>query len=196
MNLFKLASLAAFAAILTACAHPISMAPRADKLSSINTESRINKSVAYIITSDMLAKEVTTPGGGGDKVSYLPYRDIESAFYTVLSKVFSNVNKLKSASDIDSINKYDISLIITPDIVTNSSSSSPFTWPPTKFSTELSCKITDKTGKLIWETKVTGEGAAEFDEFKKDFSLSARRSTEDALLKLQKSLLAAPELRN
>jgi hypothetical protein len=80
-------------------------------------------------------------------------------------------------------------------MVTDSSSPSPFTWPPTKFNIDLTCDIADATGNPILSKKVTGEGNAEFDEFKKDFSLSGKRAAEDALLKMQKTLLSASELR-
>ena len=195
MHTLKLSSLFFAAIILSACARPMIVTPNLDKIGQISTNQQINKNVAYLISSDVLTKEVTTPGGGGDKVTYYPYRDIETGFYKVLSNVFANVTKLKSASDAETISKNNIVFLITPTIVTDSSSPSALTWPPTKFSTELTCRVTDKLGNLILETKVTGNGAAEFDEFKKDLSLSGKRSTEDALIKLQQALLNAPELR-
>jgi hypothetical protein len=42
---------------------------------------------------------------------------------------------------------------------------------------------------------VSGEGSAEFSEFKSDFSLSGKRATADALLKMQRVLLDTTELR-
>jgi hypothetical protein len=81
------------------------------------------------------------------------------------------------------------------NLVVAKSSPSPFTWPPTQFDIELTCRITDNAGNLVLEAKVNGTGAAEFEEFKNDFSLSAKRSTEDLLSKLQTLLLNSPELR-
>lgn len=195
MRISNLISLIVVLVVLTACAHPIVISPNIDKISASKTSQTIPKNVAYYIADDVLAKQVTTPGGGGDKVSYLPYRDIEMAFYKMLSNVFPNVTKLKTPNDAEALNKNGVSYIITPSIITDSSSPSPFTWPPTKFSAELSCNITDAAGNPVLLTKVTGQGAAEFSEFKTDFSMSGKRATEDALLKMQKALLDAPELR-
>ncbi len=43
--------------------------------------------------------------------------------------------------------------------------------------------------------KVLGQGKAPFSEFKADFSLSAKRASDDALAKLLKALSDSPELR-
>lgn len=195
MRISNLVSSLAVLAVLTGCAHPIVISPNIAKIEKNAAAQPINKNVAYYIAEDVRTKEVTTPGGGGDKVSYQPYRDIETAFYKMLSNVFSNVTKLKTLNDAEAINKNNVSYIITPVMVTNSSSSSPFTWPPTKFSAELTCNINDAAGNPVLVAKVSGEGSAEFDEFKKDFSMSGKRATEDMLLKMQHALSSAPELR-
>ncbi|OGB24519.1 MAG: hypothetical protein A3I66_10740 [Burkholderiales bacterium RIFCSPLOWO2_02_FULL_57_36] len=147
------------------------------------------------MAEDVRIKEVITPGGGGDKVSYQPYRDIETAFYKMLTNVFGNVTKLKTPKDADAISKNNIAYVITPQLLTDSSSPSPFTWPPTKFSVDLTCNIADAAGNPVISKNVSGTGAAEFSEFKADFSLSAKRASQDALLKMQQALLDAPELR-
>ncbi|RJF96335.1 hypothetical protein D3871_21030 [Noviherbaspirillum saxi] len=147
------------------------------------------------MSEDVRTKEVTTPGGGGDKVSYQPYRDMETAFYKMLTNVFGSVTKLKTAKDAEAISRNNVSYIITPEIVTNSSSPSPFTWPPTKFNVDLTCQITDALGNPVLTKSVSGEGNAEFSEFKSDFSLSGKRASQDALLKMQRVLLEAAELR-
>lgn len=196
MNKFlRIVTVLAVPVLMAACAHPITLKSDLDKIPAVKSEQKIQKSVGYYIEPILLASEVTTPGGGGDKVKYFPYQDIEPGFFKVLSNVFKDVNRLKSAQDGEAISKYDISFIFTPVLQTNSSSQSALTWPPTRFWTELTCKITDKNGQLIVEKKVIGDGAAQFEEFTKDFSLSARRSTEDLLQKLQKELLETPELR-
>ncbi|MBK1891214.1 hypothetical protein Undi14_14335 [Undibacterium sp. 14-3-2] len=195
LRIAKIATALAVPVLMAACAHPITLKSNLDKISTVQASQKIDKSVGYYIDPASLNTEVTTGGGGGDKVKYSPYQDIEPGFYKVLSNVFKDVNRLKSPQEKELITKYDISLIFTPLILTNSSSPSPFTWPPTKFTTELTCKITDKNGQLVVEKKVVGDGAAEFEEFKLDHSLSARRSTEDLLQKLQKVLLETPELR-
>ncbi len=194
-RLLKAISIVFAAILMAACAHPITMRANLDNISAVQADKKISKSVAYYIEPIYLNSEVTTAGGGGDKVRYFPYQDVEPGLFKVLSTVFKDVNRIKSADDKEAMSKFDVAFVINPLIQTDSSSPSPFTWPPTKFKTELTCKIMDKNGQVVTVQKVVGEGSAEFDEFKSDFSLSARRSTEDALKKLQKALLEAPELR-
>ena len=191
----RLATVLAMPVLMAACAHPITLKSDLERIPAVQAQQKIPKSVGYYIEPILLASEVTTPGGGGDSVKYFPYQDIEPGFYKVLSNVFKDVNRLKSAQDGEAISKYDISLIFTPMLQTSSSSSSALTWPPTKFTTQLTCKITDKNGQLILEKKIMGDGVAQFEEFAKDHSLSARRATEDLLKKLQNELLESPELR-
>lgn len=195
MRIIKLVSSLFAAAVLVGCAHPIMMTPDVAKIERDAASQPIRKDVAYFIADDLRNREVTTPGGGGDKVSYVPYRDIETGFYKMLTNVFGNVTKLKSPADMEAIKKNNVAYVITPTVVTNSSSPSPFTWPPTQFYVELTCDITDAAGNKVVSPKVMGEGRAEFDEFKSDFSLSAKRGAQDALLKMQRALLEAPALR-
>jgi hypothetical protein len=195
MRITKFFSSVVVIAALTGCAHPIIISPDIGKIEPAATAQPIKKNVAYYIADDVRTKEVITPGGGGDKVSYQPYRDIETAFYKMLTNVFGNVTKLKTPKDMEAISKNNIAYVITPELVTNSSSPSPFTWPPTKFSVDLTCSIADAAGNPVTSKKVSGTGEAEFAEFKADFSLSAKRASQDALLKMQQALSEAPELR-
>lgn len=180
--------------LLTACAHPIVMSPDITKIEPSAGVKPLAKNVGYYIPADIREKEVTTPSGGGDSISYKPYKDIETALYKMLGNVFSKVTLLKTPNDAETIAKQSIAYVITPDIKTTSSSPSPFTWPPTKFTVDLNGEITDAAGNKVGKITVQGQGAAEFDEFKNDFSLSAKRAAQDALLKMQTMLLNMPEL--
>jgi hypothetical protein len=155
----------------------------------------IDKQVGYHISDASKAVEVTTPGGGGDKIRYFPYRDIEPGFYKALAEVFRGVSKVKDPKNTDDLRQNGIALLIVPEIKTTSSSPSPFTWPPTQFSVTLTCTVTDAAGKPVQKLSVTGNGKAEFDEFKSNFALAAVRATNDALAKLVTALGEAPELR-
>jgi len=156
-------------AMISGCAHPLAIGPDIAKIERNSSAQPIGKSVGYYIDPLVREKAVTTPGGGGDSVTYFPYQDIETAFYKMLSNVFQNVTLLKSLNESTTPGKELIAYIITPEITTNSSSTSPFTWPPTKFSFTLACSITDRAGKNVARPSVTGEGQAEFEEFKADF---------------------------
>jgi hypothetical protein len=182
--------------VITGCAHSIAISPDINKIERDLKLRPIDKNVGYYIAPDVRDKSMTTPGGGGDSVSYFPYKDIEASFYTMLENVFKEVTKLKSPIDMDTISRLSIVYIVTPEISTDSSSASSFTWPPTHFVVNLTCNITDKDGKFIIKPTVTAEGLAEYDEFKSDFSLAGKRAARDALLKMQTILLNSPELRN
>ena len=192
MNFIKrLCALAAVMA-LAGCAHPISIAPDVAKLTPGENGRRINARVAYHIPDSLLEKDVVTAGGGGDKVQYKPYKDVETGLYTMLGNVFAQVTKTKAVPPAAS---ETVSYVITPEILTASSSESLLTWPPTRFQTQLTCVVTDAAGNPVTTINVMGEGLAEFDEFKTNFNLAAQRSTESALLKMQDALLADAALK-
>ncbi len=180
--------------VISGCTHNIQMNPNLDEIRSVEIQRTIDKNVGYFISQSDKAKSVATPGGGGDKVGYKPYADSEAALNTVLSKIYAKVYSVPSLDDQEYLKSKNISYIFTPEIVTDSSSSSAFTWPPTDFSVELTCTAVDPAGKTIWSKKVVGEGVAQFSEFKSDFSLSARRATADAFKKLMQEISSAEEL--
>jgi len=191
----RLAALLFCAFLLGACAHPLAIGPDVSRIERPAGAEPIAKSVAYFIAPELRERVVNTPGGGGDTVSYSPYKDLETAFYKMLSNVFREVSRLNSASDKETMAKRSVSLVITPDISTTSSSPSPFTWPPTQFSIIFTCNIADVEGRPVARISARGDGKAEFEEFKSDFSLAGKRAAEDVLRKLQDALLASSDLR-
>lgn len=193
LRLLKTTTVLAFAVLVGACAHPISLST-----STVpeRVESQlINKKVAYAISEADRAKQVITPGGGGDKVSYFPYRDLEKSIRDALRTVYSDVVAVKSPADAQGIKDAAAVLVFTPVFTTNSSSPSPFTWPPTVFTTQVACVVTDASGMEIARVTVTGNGAAEFAEFKGDFGLSAKRATDDMATKLAAEIRRNEKLR-
>lgn len=185
MNIKSLFSVIAVTASLIGCAHPLVISPDLAKIERAPAAQPIKKNVGYYIPDELRELEVTTPGGGGDKVSYKPYRDLEVGLFKMLGNVFENVHKLKGTADTAAIKSNGIAYVITPKLLTNSSSPSAFTWPPTKFTVDLTCNIADASGNPVVSPTVQGEGKAEFEEFKSNFSLSAIRASEDALKKMQ-----------
>lgn len=175
-----------FAFILSGCSHQIQLNPEMKEFTS--SDLKINKSVGYFIAKDDISKSVTTPGGGGDSVTYQPYKDTETVLYTVLLNKFADVYKIDSLEDNKFIKAKNIQYIFIPKLVTNSSSESGFTWPPTNFTISLSCQAIEKGKNVVWEKTIDVEGKAEFDEFKNDFSLAARRAAEKAFVTLAKEL--------
>jgi hypothetical protein len=195
MKISKIFASALMLASLVGCAHPYVISPDIAKIERLSNAQPIKKNVAYYISPDMLNKEVETPGGGGDSVKYKPYKDIEMAFYKMLSNTFENVTVLKTPQNAELIQKNNISYVITPSLLTNSSSSSLVTWVPTKFNVDLTCTVNDASGNPVVVANVIAEGNAEFDEWKKDFPLAGKRAAEKALNMMHSKLLDAPELR-
>lgn len=189
----SVAASAAVVALVTGCAHPISVAPDLNQVPQ--AASKINKTAAYYVSAEDMAKEVETPGGGGDKVKYAPYRDLDSGLYKAFSQVFDNVVKLKSPQDAAAIAAQGVSLVIKPTITTTSSSDSVLTWPPTQFGVDILCTVTDASGKELMRTHSSGQGAATFSEFVGDYSLAAKRASQEALAKLVRDLAASDALR-
>src|SRR5229473_20743 len=178
--------------LLVGCAHPISMAPKMSAFDGKQANQKISKNVGYYISQEDRDREVTTPGGGGDKIQYFPYRDIEPGLYKVLSNGFNDVYLVKSLDDKSFLVEKKIAYVFVPKIETSSSSSSAFTWPPTNFTVSLECRTLSPAGAVVWQTTAKGEGKATFSEFKSDFSLAARLASEQALLQLQKQISASP----
>jgi len=177
-------------AVITGCSHSIQISPELSAIRGNNT-NKSNTPVGYYISKVDMATEVKTPGGGGDDVTYFPYKDTEAAIKTILSQKFKKVYALKSKNNDPVIKDKNIGLIFFPKIKTDSSSSSLLTWPPTDFTVELSCKANTRNGKTIWKKTVTGKGHAEFSEFKSDFSLSAKRASEEAFRLMRDEIFSA-----
>ena len=184
----------AIALLVVGCAHQINISPPLNTLEGSNV-SRIDKVVGYYIATSDRAREVSTPGGGGDKVKYFLYQESEPALRQILSNVFTKVIAIPSLTDQQFIATNEIAYVFVPAIVTDSSSESALTWPPTKFTVTLDCHAVDRSGATVWRRQVKGEGKAEFSEFKHDLSLAARRASKEAFLNLQKEIHTAPEFR-
>lgn len=195
MRIARLLSALIIIVLVTGCAHPLAINPDIVNIEPEHGREPIAKNVGYYIAPNARDMAVETPGGGGDKVTYKPYNNMEAGIYKMLSNVFQNVTLLQSPDDTETIQNKSIAYIITPNITTTSSSSSAFTWPPTHFSVTLMCDINDSNGKHVAKESVLGEGHAEYEEFKSDFSLAGKRAAQDALLKMQSVLLRLPALR-
>ncbi len=192
MKAIKLAFVLAVAAIVTGCAHPVTISPKIEQIAlPTDAKAKSPAKVAYFIPAELLAKEVETAGGGGDRVTSFPYRDLEIGLYKMLGNVFDSVVKVNSADDHATMAAKGVSYLITPTISISSNSSSAFTWPPTDFTVDLQCSVVDKNGKLVDTKKVSGSGHAPFSEFKTAPGLSGQRAAEAAILKMQKELLDA-----
>lgn len=190
MKLLKALLAIVIVGALAGCAHSISVAPDLAKIGNLHGGFKLTPaSVGYYIPSDLLSLEVTTPGGGGDNVSYFPYRDIEPGYEKALSHIFSSVVKLPSKPDYLLTKPIGLDYTIQPQIVTNSGSTGFFTWPPTNFTVDLTSTIRDSTGAVVASPRVVGVGTAETGERLTEHGVAGKRAMNDALSKMQASLL-------
>lgn len=193
MSMLKRLCALGLAGLLAACAHPIVISP--DPASLAKPTEKLDRGIGLVITSSDKAVQITSPGGGGDNVSYYPYKDLEFGLYSTLSSVFTNVVPLNALDEKQKISQQNLGMVFLPVIQTTSSSESLFTWPPTFFSIMIDYRVVDPAGVQLSSGRVLGEGRAEFSEFKSDFALAAKRAGTDALNKLKDKLQASPELR-
>lgn len=192
-NFWRLPVAAVLLTLLTACAHPIGIGPLE---TPVRNEAGLSpRKVAYVMTDADRTREVTTPGGGGDKISYFPYRDLEKSLRDALRAVYADVFVIPSTSDAEAIARFGVSYVFVPEITTSSASSSIFTWPPTQFGIDLTCKVSDAQGQLLTQVRAQAQGSAEFSEFMKDFGLAGRRAATQVSEQLRQSILAEPKLR-
>jgi hypothetical protein len=178
----------ACAVLLTGCAHPISLTSDVTRLMGSGLP-KVDRKVGLVITDAQRILTVEGPGGGGDKVSFQPYKDMEPGLYVALSESFTNVVRVASPND-PKIAAEGLSHLVVPVVSTTSYSPSLVTWPPTVFTVELNLSFNDLQNKPVSQVRVQGEGRAEFDEFKTDLSLSARRAADEALKRLVKAVNA------
>jgi hypothetical protein len=173
--------------VCAGCAHPIVTTPDLVDL-KYEDGKQIDKNVGYYISQEDRDKKVITSGGGGDKVAYYPYKELEPALQKALSNIFHRVYPLQAQNDSQAIQAHEIAYVFTPTISTNSSSDSIVTWPPTRFTVALACKAVNAEGKTIWEKQFTGDGTAEFGEYKSDFSIAAKRASQSAFSQFQRAV--------
>jgi hypothetical protein len=188
-HLFAGLALAA-AVFLGGCAHPIQLTPDPAALVGTGAAPKIERTAVLLMTDAQLAQEVITPGGGGDKVSYKLYKDLQTGIYVALGEVFTRVGLASSPTD-PRIGTDPSTVVVTPTITTTSYSPSILTWPPTIFTISLELAFRDPGGtSTVATVRVQGEGRAEFDEFKSDFSLSSKRAAQDVLTRMIKAIQA------
>lgn len=174
------------ALILGGCAHPIMIAPDLSTVGIVQ-QTKSSKSIGYYL-AEPAEKEVTTAGGGGDNIKYKPYKDLETGLYKMYASIFSSVTLLNSSSDPA---RLKVDYIAAVEISTSSSSPSLFTWPPTIFTLNLANNISDAKGTVLGNLRTSGEGRAEFSEFKGDFGLAGKRASQDALNRMHGLLVSA-----
>ena len=187
LGLFSCASV-----FLSGCAHSIVISANpASVMREPGLPSTINAKAGYYIPDSLQSLEVQTPGGGGDSVAYYPYRDLEPAFSRMLGNVYQSVAKLSTASDAKLLAQDGVKYIITPRLLTSSSSTSGVRWPPSDFSLDLTCDVREASGNLIASPRVIGTGryAVPAIIIGSDMGTAGKRAMEDALLQMQRVLL-------
>lgn len=183
LSYFKKLFLVFFLITLSGCTHKIDITPNNDKIINLGyTIEKKDYNVGYYIENIDLI--IVSEGGGGDKVSYLAYKDTESAFRKVLVKHFNKVFLINDINNKEFISEKNINLIFSYKIHTYSTSNSIQVFSPTEFIITLECRAINKEGITIWQKTLKGKGSASPDELKNDLALTGKRATEDVFKKL------------
>lgn len=178
------------ACTLAACAHPVRISPQLDM--ARDASRLVDARVGYRITEAQRKQEVMTPGGGGDRVSYFPYRDLEPGFYQTLASVFSMVFVVPE-SDIDAfVRDKQLRFVFTPSIRTSSSSSNILFWNPTDFTVSLAVTAFDAAGNQVWTRSFTGTGKAPAGGSVVE-TPSAQAAASEAFQQLRQALIESAE---
>lgn len=180
-----------FTVLCTGCAHNIKITPEAVTPSATKSKTPVG---FYISAADKALK-TTTPGGGGDKVSYQLAKDLEFGFFNVLNGKYETVKVLDKNQDIEKMKADGLRLAFEPKFSSTSSGSSLFIWPADKFTIVIQCKAYDASGKLVLDKAFTGEGTATNNELMKNFALAADRAASAVLLQLKNELDSNPTLK-
>jgi hypothetical protein len=167
--------------------HPIRVEPNMAMV-KLEQSVPVQRKVGYFIPTAALEQMVITSAGGGEKVCYYPYRDLETGLYEVLSTVFIGASKVRDPKDTAALKKAGITWVVTPEITTASSSDSALVWPPNEFTIQIKLVITDMDGQVVDTLHVDGRGRAEMLEFNRNHALSATRAANDVLLELHEAL--------
>lgn len=192
MRLVCIALSLCVALILGGCAHPISLQADLAKLAGTGPSPKIDRKVALQVSDAQRALQLTSAGGGGDQVSYSPYKDLETGLYLVLSESFTQVSRVSSLSD-PRLAQDGVTLVFVPEISATSYSPSIVTWPPTIFTLTVDGRFVTPANATVASVRVQGEGRAEYDEFKTDFSITSKRAAQDTLRKLMEAIKAAAD---
>lgn len=181
----------AFSLLFVGCAHNIKIAPDAVSPSADKSKTPV---ALYISATDKALK-TTTPGGGGDKVSYTLAKDLEYSVFSLLNGNYNTVKVLESSHDVATMKSDGLSLVFEPTFGSTSSGSSLFIWPADKFSITINCKVYDQSGKLVVDKQLTGEGTATSNELMGNFAIAANRAANQVLAQLKQEIETNPALK-
>ncbi len=180
------------ALLLSACAHPVNIRPAL--VLSTDRSTQIDKKVGYRITDAQRVLQSTTPGGGGDKISYHLYKDLEPGLFDTLSSVFSAVYVVPDKGADQFIAEKNLSFVFTPEFQSNSSSSNIIFWNPTDFTLKLRVRAMDESGKEVWTREFTAEGKAPAGGSLVE-TPAAQAAAIDVFKQLQQALIEDPAFR-
>lgn len=174
--------------VMAGCAHPVSV--RADV--NYPSDRTIDTSVGYFISDANRKLEVTTPAGGGDKMRYFPYRDMEPAILSTLGSVFRKVYSVPEAGRAAYIADHHLTFVFEPILTTNSSSNSAIFWPATDFDLTIKVTALNTNGQTVWNRDFTGHGHVEKGRSLMDVP-PAKEAAAEAFGKLRKALMEDPQ---
>jgi hypothetical protein len=171
--------------VISGCAHNIKISPEQTPAS---TQPKSKTVVAYYVSAADKSLKSTTPGGGGDKVSYQLAKDMEYGFFNVLNGAYETVKVLEASHDVEKMKTDGIALTFEPKFTSTSSGSSMMIWPADKFSITVQCKAYNNVGTVILDKAFTGQGTATSKELMGNFALAANKAAADVLDQIKKEI--------
>jgi hypothetical protein len=198
--MLKLSALILSAVLLAGCAHTVSLHPELADIAAPAAAKPSPRRVAFYLAESTRNTTVTTPGGGGDSVTYKPYEELEVALIKMLKNTFASAIRMNEPPDSQELKRRNIDYVVTALITTNSSSPKSTMWAPTEFTLKLQLQLVDTRSGAVVLKEVVGHG--KFDHAARTNPGSAphgsqapRQAALAALLQMQRTLLDAPELR-
>ena len=176
---------------MSGCVHDISVAPELSKLEKVRPVT-IHRTVAYYISPEQYALQVTTPGGNNDELRYRPYQESEAALKKVLENIFTEVHRIDSLDD-PKIEKHHVRFIFVPQIETMSYSNSNVDWQPTKFSFILKVAFLAPDGAPFYESYAQGKGSANFGRYRDNPAYAVEIASRSAFLQFQDEIITERE---
>lgn len=179
--------------VLAGCAHPINITPDSKAYEQNLEPSKIP--VGYFISESDREMQVKQSGGGGDKVTYYPYRELEPALQKVLFQAFIDTKKLSGPPTAQNMTASKIQYAFIPEFTTEAYSSGILTWPPTKFIVKCSIRALDTDGTTVWTGKYEGVGEATNSEWNGDFGLAGKRAAANVFKKMAEDIRNFPKFK-
>ena len=167
-----------------------------DDLRSYNNKHKYSINVAYLLNDNKryIIEKRYIDILKFENVIYKPYQENESKLNTILLEVFENVYNIENIYNNDFIVKYNIKLIIIPEIKYIFKYGS--TWSPKTAVMDLVLNIYNTEHLLIAKLKITESQTTKYRERLVNHSVAGMRASQMAFHKMMKLILSSEKIEN